>query len=88
MCVFAAVRTHQNGIGVLARLEGVIGQGLAGGVDSGAAKVVRLEVDGERVALLGNKFEHTRRLLHHLGADTVTGENDNVVGLLAHLEKA
>lgn len=77
--------THQNGIGVLAGLQSVIRQRLSSRVNGATTKVVRLEADLERGALLGNELENASSLLDDLGADTVTGEDNDVVSLLAHL---
>ncbi|KAI3479485.1 hypothetical protein L1887_58443 [Cichorium endivia] len=61
------------------------GSGLPGRVDGGATKVEGLEVDGEGVALGRDELEHARGLLDDLRADAVTGEDDDVVRLLAHV---
>ena len=72
-----ADRGEQHGVGLLAHLEGLFGEGITHFVDGmGAA-------EGFLVAhfvteLLGYGTQHGHTLFHNLGADTVTGQHCNL----------
>ena len=51
-------RTHEDGIGLLARLERRRGQGFAGVVDRDAAEIVRLELNFYGFGCGCDGFEH------------------------------
>ena len=67
----------EHGIGSLARLEGLFGEGVAHLVD-GMSAAKRFLVSHLVAELLGDSAEHRHALLHNLGADTITGQDCNL----------